>query len=87
MKLDGRRFDNAQFFRTDLPENAALVESKVAARLNPGDALFFHCLTLHAAGKNLTNDTKYSLVFTYRPEDDPPLPGTRSAASPEIRVA
>jgi phytanoyl-CoA hydroxylase len=87
MALQPSQFDCGQFFRPDLSDNAKLIQTNVAARLNPGDVLFFHCLTLHAAGKNITNDTKYSLVFTYRPEDDPPLPNTRSSASPEIRIA
>ncbi len=30
-----------------------------------GDALFFHSKLFHAADRNLTNETKLSLVFTY----------------------
>jgi phytanoyl-CoA hydroxylase len=52
--------------------------------LEAGDVLFFHCLTLHAATRNFTDETKYAAVFTFRPGDVHPLPGTRSSASPEI---
>jgi phytanoyl-CoA hydroxylase len=84
--LDSERFDHAQFFRTDLPENSALIGTKIAAQLNPGDVLFFHCLTLHAAGRNQTDETKYSLVFTYRPANNHPRAGTRSSKSPEVAL-
>jgi phytanoyl-CoA hydroxylase len=70
--------------RPDLAENAALIAQKVPAGLEPGDALFFHCRTFHAAGRNRTDETKYSVVFTFRPADNPPHPGTRSASMPEL---
>jgi len=78
------RLDDALFLRTDLAENAALVAQKVPAELEPGDALVFHCRTFHAAGRNRTDQTKYSVVFTFRPADNPPKPGTRSASMPEL---
>jgi phytanoyl-CoA hydroxylase len=78
------RLDEALFLRTDLPENAALISQKVPAELEPGDVLIFHCRTFHAAGRNHTDQTKYSVVFTFRPADNPPRPGTRSALMPEL---
>src|SRR5579863_5732235 len=78
------RFDEALFFREDRPENAALIERKVPAPLEPGDVLFFHCRTFHSAGRNQTGQTKFSVVFTFRPEDNPPKPGSRSASMPEL---
>lgn len=78
------RLDAARFLRTDLEANRALLESEVAAELEPGDVLFFHSRLFHAAGRNETAATKYSLVFTYRASDNPPLAGTRSAALPDI---
>jgi phytanoyl-CoA hydroxylase len=78
------RFDEALFLRPDLPENAALIATRVAAPLEPGDVLFFHCRTFHAAGRNQTDQTKYSAVFTFRPFDNPPLAGTRSASHGEL---
>ncbi|MBI3866772.1 MAG: phytanoyl-CoA dioxygenase family protein [Planctomycetia bacterium] len=78
------RFDGELFLRTDLAENEALIAQKVAVPLEPGDVLFFHCRTFHAAGRNLTGQTKYSVVFTFRPADNLPRAGTRSASMPEL---
>ena len=78
------QFDEALFFRTDLPENQALIETKLPVELQPGDVLFFHSLTFHAASKNFTTQPKFSAVFTFRPADNPPRPGSRSAAVAEL---
>jgi phytanoyl-CoA hydroxylase len=84
MNFDASRLDEAQFLRTDLAENAALLQTQVCAELNPGDVLFFHCRLFHAAGSNRAMQTKFSAVFTYHTTDNPPLPGTRSSTVPEI---
>lgn len=84
MTFEAHQFDENKFFRDDLPENQAAIESAVNVELSPGDVLFFHCRTLHAAGQNLTRTTKYALVLTFRPADNPPIPGSRSASMPEI---
>ena len=78
------RFDEELFLRTDQAENAALIARKCPAALEPGDVLFFHCRTFHAAGRNHTGQTKFSAVFTFRPKDNPPKPGSRSASTPEL---
>jgi phytanoyl-CoA hydroxylase len=87
MQFGRERLDDALFLRKDLPENAALISQEVAAELEPGDALFFHCRTFHAAGRNLTDQTKFSAVFTFRSADNPPIPGTRSASMPELELS
>ncbi|WP_437204398.1 phytanoyl-CoA dioxygenase family protein [Planctomicrobium sp. SH664] len=79
-------FDEAVFFRDDLPENQQVLSQRILAELNPGDVLFFHCRTLHAATRNRTQDTKFSVVFTFRGLDNPPLPGSRSASAPELLI-
>lgn len=84
MEFSRSRLDDALFLRPELPENAELIAQKVAAPLEPGDVLFFHCRTFHAAGRNETGQTKFSVVFTFRPLDNPPIAGTRSAALPEL---
>jgi phytanoyl-CoA hydroxylase len=84
MDFARNRFDDAIFFRQDLPENQELIAKKVTVELEPGDALFFHCKTLHAAGRNKTIQPKFSVVFTFRPESYRPLPGSRSAPMPEL---
>ena len=82
--FDRGRYDAAFFLRKDLPENQTLIDSAVRAELHPGDVLFFHSGTFHAAGKNQTEQTKYSLVFTYRSKSNQPIAGTRSANFPDI---
>lgn len=84
MEFDASRLDEAQFLRNDVAENAALLQTQIYAELNPGDVLFFHCRLFHAAGHNRAAQTKFSAVFTYHTAGNPPLPGTRSAAMPEI---
>jgi len=86
MSFDRTRFDEALFLRRDLPENQALVASAVPAELEPGDVLFFHCRTFHAAGRNQTDEPKFSAVFTFRPLDNRPLSGSRSASLPELLI-
>jgi phytanoyl-CoA hydroxylase len=82
----GERFDEELFFRPDRADNRALIEQAVNVELQPGDVLFFHCRLLHAAGRNLGDGVKRSLVFTYNRRDNPPLPGTRSARLPQVDV-
>ncbi len=84
LELDRTRFDGDVFFRTDLPENQSLIQTRQFVEMEPGDVLFFHCKTLHAASRNGTGESKYSAVFTFRGGDNYPLPDTRSSALPEL---
>ncbi|MFP5506660.1 MAG: phytanoyl-CoA dioxygenase family protein [Gammaproteobacteria bacterium] len=84
LALDTERFDAARFFREDLPENQAVLAQAVCAELDAGDVLLFHARALHAATRNFTDQTKFSAVFTFRPGDNLPIPGTRSASLPEL---
>lgn len=84
LTYDRSRMDDALFLRPELLENRSLIEQAVLAQLDPGDVLFFHCRTFHAAGRNLTGETKYSVVFTFRGANNPPLVGSRSASLPEL---
>ncbi|MGC1276413.1 MAG: phytanoyl-CoA dioxygenase family protein [Planctomycetaceae bacterium] len=84
MTLERRRFDNQLFFRTDLDENTPLLDTAIDVELDAGDVLFFHARTLHAATRNFSDRAKLSAVFTFRPLDNPPNPGSRSAALPEL---
>jgi len=86
MEFDAARLDAAQFLRTDVAENAALLETQVCAELDPGDVLFFHCRLFHAAGRNRSGRIKFSAVFTYHAVDNSPLPGSRSASLPDIAL-
>ena len=81
------RFDSALFLRTDLAQNKALFSQSNSVSLNKGDVLFFHSRLFHAAGRNQTDKTKYSLVFTYHEDSNHPIADTRSAKYPSIDVS
>lgn len=85
--LDSGRFDAAMFLRPDLAENKALIGEAVVVELEPGDVLFFHSRLFHAAGRNLSDETKLSVVFTYHESANHPIRDTRSARFPSIRLA
>ena len=78
------QLDEDLFFRSDLSENQALIATRKYVELAPGDVLFFHAMTLHAASRNYSGETKTSVVFTFHGGGNSPRPGSRSAASPEL---
>ncbi len=86
LDFDPGQFDASLFLRTDIPSNESLLDKVVPVELEPGDMLFFHSRTLHAAGQNETDIIKRSLVYTYRSEDNHPIPETRSAVYEDIPV-
>jgi len=81
------RLDNQLFLRTDLPENERWLNGAVTAELSPGDVLFFHARCFHSATRNYSDQPKCSAVFTFRGLWNTPLPGTRSAALPELLLS
>ncbi len=87
LELEDRRFDAARFLREDLPENRPLLDQQRIVELEPGDVLFFHARLLHAATRNRSAQTKYSVVFTFRNAANRPRPGTRSSSLPELLFA
>jgi phytanoyl-CoA hydroxylase len=86
MALQGDRFDEAKFLRADRADNAEIIRGAESPRLAAGDAVFFHCNTLHSAGKNLSAQVKFSLVFSYHGRSNAATPGTRSASKPEVTL-
>ncbi len=82
MEFEPHRLDDRIFLRPDVPENQALIETSVSAELHPGDILFFHSRTFHAASRNYTDSAKFSVVFTFRPADNPPVSGSLRSAVP-----
>ncbi|MDY7806966.1 phytanoyl-CoA dioxygenase family protein [Burkholderia stagnalis] len=84
-EFGAQAFDDAKFFRSDLPENRKMIDAATCPPLAAGDVVFFHCNTLHSAGQNRSDQVKFSLVFTYHGESNRPIAGTRSAATPEVR--
>jgi phytanoyl-CoA hydroxylase len=87
MEFGADHYDDAKFFRADHPSNAKIMGARVSPPLVPGDAVFFHCKTLHAAGRNQSQDVKFSLVFSYHASSNLPCPGTRSSSQPGIPLA
>ena len=85
-EFDTARLDAALFLRPELPANQALIATRVYADLSAGDVLFFHARTFHAAGRNIARETKFSVVYTYRPDDNPPRASSRSSADKEIAL-
>jgi phytanoyl-CoA hydroxylase len=86
MVFDADRFDEARFFRTDRADNAEIIRITDSPRLTPGDAVFFHCNTLHSAGTNRSDAVKFSLVYTYHGRSNAPKSGTRSTSRPEVEL-
>jgi phytanoyl-CoA hydroxylase len=86
MSFAPHQLDEHKFLRTDLPKNQPLLTTEIGIDLCPGDVVFFHCRTFHAASRNRSCNARKSVIFTYRPADNPPIPGTRSASMPEILI-
>lgn len=84
LALDRGRLDADLFLRPELADNKALIRQAVDVELKAGDVLLFHCKLFHAAGKNRTDQTKLSPVFTFHAADNHPIPNTRSDQWPSI---
>ncbi len=54
--------------------------------LQPGDAVLFHCLTLHRSGPNASGRRRYALNITYNARDNLP-PATTAAAAAAVTAA
>lgn len=85
-EIDAVQLDENQFLRADYAQNRELLKQAIPIELKQGDLLLFHSNLFHAAGRNITENTKYALVFTYRAGDNPPIAGTRSASVAEIAL-
>jgi phytanoyl-CoA hydroxylase len=81
------RLDDALFLRTDLEKNQPLLARAVPVELKAGDVLFFHARCFHAATRNYSTESKQSVVFTFRALENRPIPGTKSAAWPELLLS
>ncbi len=86
LSLDSGRFDAAMFLRPDFAENKSLIGEAQVVELEPGDVLFFHSRLFHAAGRNLSDETKLSVVFTYHEAGNHPIRDTRSDRFPSVRL-
>ncbi|RZI45055.1 phytanoyl-CoA dioxygenase family protein [Herbaspirillum sp. HC18] len=84
LEIGRDQLDELDFLRPDVPKNQPLIAQERVLELQQGDVVFFHSGLFHAAGRNATNEVKSSVVFAYRGMSNPPLAGSRSAASGEI---
>ena len=78
MHFTPEQFDKNSGFRDDLPQNQEIIKNRVHFELKKGDVVLFHAKTLHYAGKNSSQETKISFVYTLRAKNNLPLKGTRS---------
>jgi phytanoyl-CoA hydroxylase len=78
--------DEAEFLLPDSQANRERISTAVIIELNAGDLLLFNANVFHAAGRNRSAATKFSLVFTYHGPDTHPQPGTRSANLEEVSI-
>jgi phytanoyl-CoA hydroxylase len=86
LEIAAERLDELLFLRSEHPANQALFAQGKALALHQGDVVFFHSHLFHAAGVNTTDTVKTSVAFVYHGEHNRPIAGTRSAASPDIRI-
>lgn len=84
LQLQSEQMDEMDFLRPEVAANQALFAQGVSLPLEQGDVVLFHSGLFHAAGKNNSSQIKSSVVFAYHGQSNPPLPGTRSAASEDI---
>lgn len=84
--VDTNALDEAQFLIEDHPSNIARLTLAKQVDLNAGDCLLFSAHCFHAAGANLTDKRKFSLVYTYHGDTTQSLPNTRSATLPSIKI-
>lgn len=73
-------FDEREFLSATHPDAAPWVDKAEFPTLGAGDVVLFDARTFHAASRNSTAQTKYSLVFSYHASDNLPQLGSRSAS-------
>lgn len=77
-EVSDEALDEAQFLKIDHADNLTRLSTQRLVELNPGDALLFSAHCFHAAGKNTTDEAKFSLVFTYHGESTHPIKNSPS---------
>lgn len=87
LPIAAERFDQRLFLLPEHPANIPLLQQAQAVPLSAGDVLLFHANLFHAAGRNHTRQSKYSLVFTYRNAGNLPLADSRSAEQADIPLS
>lgn len=83
-QLPESAFDEREFLLPTHPDAQPWVSQAEFPTLAAGDVVLFDARTFHAASRNKTSATKYSLVMSYHASDNLPLPDSRSAAQAGI---
>jgi ectoine hydroxylase len=71
------------------PDRVALAEGaceRVVCELGPGDALFFHCNTLHCSGPNSSADPRWALICCYNTDSNKVPSRTQEASARDAPV-
>ncbi|QKJ65493.1 phytanoyl-CoA dioxygenase family protein [Deefgea piscis] len=84
LTLPETAFDSREFLLADHPVAAPWIAKAQFPRLSAGDVVLFDARTFHAASRNSTEKTKYSLVMSYHASDNLPLENSRSATEPGV---
>ena len=79
-------FDERLFLQRDFDDAESEFRRPKDVDLGPGDVLFFHCRLVHSARSNGTHEPKLSLVFSYHPMSNLPIPSSRSASADSIEL-
>lgn len=86
LTIHPEQMDELDFLRPERPDNQALFAQGKQLTLAAGDVVLFHSGLFHAGGRNNTEQLKTSVVFAYHGASNAPVEGTRSAASPDLRL-
>ena len=78
-EVQDNALDDAQFLKPEHPDNQDRLATQRLVKLNKGDVLLFSAHCFHAAGRNNTQHSKFSMVFTYHGEGTTAIEGTHSA--------
>ncbi len=78
--------DAHQFLRLDHEYNQERLATQRVVELNAGDVLLFSAHTFHAAGKNQTDQTKFSMVYTYHGDNTRGIAKSKSAILDPIPI-
>lgn len=84
LNIAREQLDALDFLRPQATANQALFAQGRTVELQQGDVLLFHSSLFHSAGRNANDAIKYSVVFAYRGESNPPTSGSRSASAGEV---
>jgi phytanoyl-CoA hydroxylase len=81
---DADMVDEELFLKVDHPDAKPWLDQAVDVELQAGDVLFFHAALFHAANHNVTDQPKFSLVYSYHGADNHPLTDSKSTRYEEV---